>query len=360
MLERLRDLLAEGASSCDRVLSADAGGDAHQLAAPIDGLLALAATHVEAHAQRFLANARKDAEDARRRFEQQVRDTATIAARADELQRCNEELTRQLRSANARTMELQGSAERHQREIAAVRQQLAVESTERARLSAQLDSVRTALGVAQPVPVSETQAPGQDEARPEPPGNRDKGPERGSPAQAVTSKRVETHEPVASDPVLTQYAAELLEKVGAAYNAALESGLTSSQLVERLVGDLRKAQDLFSGLATRRGRPKATEFERCVSDLLDSKSISSFPRHLAIASYAMRDTCGDSPVASGHPHAERPPAPGPSKSQVSSAPGVGVADRPATAARSVVGEGTLQVPTLVSSAPSTRRINVGR
>src|SRR5262245_24340741 len=90
-LERLRDLLTESASSCDRVLSADAEADARQLAAPLDGLLALAASHGEARAQGLLAGARQDMEDVRRRLEQQVRDTETVAARADELQRRNKE-----------------------------------------------------------------------------------------------------------------------------------------------------------------------------------------------------------------------------------------------------------------------------
>jgi hypothetical protein len=361
-IERLRDLLTEAACSCDRVLSADAEADAHQLAAPVDVLLALATSHIEAHAQRLLAGARKDTEDARRRLEQQVRDTETIAARADELQRRNEELTSHLKSANARAMELQTAAEGHEREVAAIRQQLAVESTERVRLSAQLESVRTALGT-QPVVVVKAQAPGRDETALEPAGSRDKRPERGSPADAVTSKRVETPEPVKSDPVLTQYATELLQTIDAAYNADLESGLNPSQLVDRLVGGLRHAQDLFAGLAARRGQPKATEFERCVDELLDSKSSSSFSRHLAIASYAMRDTSGNPPLVSGHPRAERPsvPAPAePSKGHVSSAPAGNGAGRPAPATGAVVVERSHYVPTRISSKPITGRANLGR
>jgi hypothetical protein len=357
-LERLRDLLTEAASSCDRVLSADAEADAHQLAAPLDGLLALAASHGEARAQRLLAGARQDIEDVRRRLEQQVRDTETVAARADELQRRNRELTIHLQSANARAVELQAAAESHQREIAAIRQQLAVESTERARLSAQLDNVRTALGITQPVSVQPAQAPGQDETTMEPAGNRDKGPEHGSP-DAVTSKRVEPAEPVKSDPVLRQYATELLQTVGVAYNADLESGLNPSQLVERLVGAMRHAQDLFAGLAARRGQPKATEFERCVAELVDSKSSSPFPRHLAVAAYATRDTSGSPPV-SGHTHAERPsvPATEPPRGQVSSAPGGSGAGRPTPAAGAVVVERSLHVP--LSAQPITRRVSLGR
>jgi hypothetical protein len=361
-LERLRDLLTEAACSCDRVLSADAEADAHQLAAPLDGLLALAASHGEAHAQRLLAGARQDIDDARRKLEQQVRDSETVAARTDELQRRNKELTILLQSANARVVELQTAAEGHQREMAAVRQQLAVESAERARLSAQLDNVRTALGVVtQPVSILAAQPPDPDETVSEPAGSRDKGPERESPVDVVTSKGVEIREPVNTDPVLTQYATELLQKVGAAYYSDLESGLNPSQLVERLVGELRRAQDLFAGLAARRGQPKATEFEQCVAELLDSKSSSSFPRHLAIASYATRDTSGN-PV-SGHPHAERPSVPAPpepSRGKVSSAPGVSGAGRPAPAAGAAVIERTLHAPTLVSSQPITRRVNLGR
>jgi hypothetical protein len=361
-LERLRDLLTEAASSCDRVLSADAEADARQLAAPLDGLLALAASHGEARAQSLLAGARQEIEDVRRRLEQQVRDTETATARADELQRRNKELTVHLQSANVRAVEQQAAAENHRREIAAIREQLAVESSERARLSAQLDNVRTALGVTQPASVQPAQATGQNETSLEPAGSRDKGPAHGSP-DAATSKHVEPPEPVKSDPVLTQYATELLQTVGAAYNADLESGLNPSQLVERLVGGLRHAQDLFAGLAARRGQPKASEFERCIAELVDSKSSSSFPRHLAVAAYATRDTSGSSPLVPGQTHAERPSVPAthePPSGQVAGVPGGSAASRPIRAAGAVVVERSHHVPTPLPAQAITRRVSLGR
>jgi hypothetical protein len=213
------------------------------------------------------------------------------------------------------------------------------------------------------MPVVEAKAPGTDETAIEPAGSQDRLPERRSPVDAVTSERVETQEPVKSDPVLTKYATELLQTVDAAYNADLESGLNPSQLVERLVGGLRHAQDLFAGLAARRGQPRATEFERCVDELLDSKTSSSFTRHLAIASYAIRDTSGNPPLVSGHPRAERPSVPAsaePSGGQASTAPTGNGAGRPAAATGAGVVERSLYVPTLISSKPITGRVNAGR
>jgi len=164
------------------------------------------------------------------------------------------------------------------------------------RVSAILESIRSAIGGGLAVaPAIETsEAP--SEATSEHPANS-KVPETAlnHEGQRVavdqfTSSSAPTLKVVArgsadSDPALTACAKQLLEQVEESYQSDVESLQRPADVVDRLVIQLRTARELFQAQCSGDEAFANEEFDRQISHVLDAKGATAYGRHLGIAWY---------------------------------------------------------------------------
>jgi hypothetical protein len=89
------------------------------------------------------------------------------------------------------------------------------------------------------------------------------------------------------NPEVVQYASELLDQTEAAYWADLQSAATPGTVVDHLTENLRNARDLFSHRSASVGVEPSSLFKQQIMVLINTKSESSFGRHLGMAAYQL-------------------------------------------------------------------------
>ncbi len=88
-----------------------------------------------------------------------------------------------------------------------------------------------------------------------------------------------------SNTELDAYVKQLLDQIESIYWADLGASMGPADIVGRLTENLRHAHDAFSRRLTSGNTAETLVFEQHLTTLLDSKSETSFGRHLAIAAY---------------------------------------------------------------------------
>jgi len=174
---------------------------------------------------------------------------------------------------------------------------LEIESAERTRLSAILESIRSAVGAGAPVPPvgpSEsihTHAP--QESTPaavvEVPQNFDEqiAPADHLPTHSGRHLKFLARDTTEADLVLRDSATQLLDQVEASYQNDVGSLESPFDVVDRLVTQLRTARELFMMRCGNDEALASEEFDRQMSLLLDTKGATAFGRHLGIAWHEM-------------------------------------------------------------------------
>jgi hypothetical protein len=179
-------------------------------------------------------------------------------------------------------------------ERAAARQQLEAAQAERVKLHAALEAIQSAVGLVE-----------SDGSAPAAPGD---GVVQGAPATPAGSTHVTavpasraaapvsrslklvSQAPAPSpdwNPELVEYANSLLDQIEAAYWSDLESARSAVEAVDRLTENLRTARDLYARRSDSTGSAESPLFRQRLIALLNTRSETSFGRHLAIAAYQL-------------------------------------------------------------------------
>jgi len=193
------------------------------------------------------------------------------------------------------------SARREARRLA---DELEAASAERTRLSALLESIRSAVGAVMPPPdpgpsasihteashasSSASEAPHAEGAS-EPQASTEPAPSDSDrslafiarPAPAADSSRA------APDPALRHAATQLLDQVETSYHQDVQSLQSPFDVVNHLVMQLRTSRELFLMRFSNDKAAADEEFDRQISWLLDARGATSFGRHLGIAWHEM-------------------------------------------------------------------------
>jgi hypothetical protein len=101
-------------------------------------------------------------------------------------------------------------------------------------------------------------------------------------AVAVNAERVPDPDP---DPALVAYARELLGKAEAMYRADVSARRNTSELIDRLTSNLRRARLMFARRMGVTDLNQTTVFEHELAEVLNTTEEPSFSRHLGIAAY---------------------------------------------------------------------------
>jgi hypothetical protein len=167
-------------------------------------------------------------------------------------------------------------------------------AAEHRRVSAILESIRSAIGgaaVARVLESSESTADAKPEhaAKPaaaattrndEQPVAVDRLPSSGAPTLKVVVRI-----PPVPDEAVSACARQLLEQVEESYQTDVESLQRPADVVDRLVIQLRTARQLFLAQCGNNESNASEEFDRQLSIVLDAKGATAFGRHLGIAWY---------------------------------------------------------------------------
>jgi hypothetical protein len=205
--------------------------------------------------------------------------------------------TERLRAAEA-------EIEATRREARRLADGLEAESAERARLTIVLESIRSAMGGVTPLPnpgpsaSSHADAPNvQSPANhnlPAEESNEDHGSMEQSPSDSARNltfigrpaAEPERRGP-APDPVLSAALTQLLDQVEESYQNDVASLQSPFDVVDRLVAQLRTSRELFLMRCNNDKTVADEEFDRQISELLDTKGSTAFGRHLGIAWHEM-------------------------------------------------------------------------
>jgi hypothetical protein len=105
------------------------------------------------------------------------------------------------------------------------------------------------------------------------------------PSSPDRSLKFVSRAPAEPDVALADCARELLDEVHSSYQANVESLQGPSDVVNRLVTELRTARELFLMRCNDDEALANQEFDRQISLVLDTNGATAFGRHLGIAWY---------------------------------------------------------------------------
>ena len=320
-LASVKHRLAELEKTCDAMLSAAPAAPTNAVSELIDRIVAAATADADAMAQKIEAQAQARAAEAhaladrlqtevktgqellwstREQLQQEHEARARAESAARDAQVAREQaisaFETQSRKQNA---ELQANIG----QIAALKQQLEVGQAERAKLMTALEAVQSAVRravstfePAEGVHATPSPAAPRDDARPAvipasgpstpvwPSGHAALLQSSGSD-QPDARLRIVALSATANHASIGDYVTTLLETAEEMYWEDVNSGLPSSEVIERLTANLRHATQLFTA---RRGADPVGDssvFMDQLGRLLDTKAATSFGRHLAIAAY---------------------------------------------------------------------------
>jgi hypothetical protein len=171
-----------------------------------------------------------------------------------------------LSACATRLRALEAELETGRRERAQLASQLSAEAAERAQAMTVLQSVRAALGGGEIAAVLGGAIPMATAAT---------GPAPALPSLAAVDAPAE-------NPSSADCAGALLDEVEASYLRDTEETPLPSELVDRLIGHLRTARELYVAQC---GTETVDVFDRQLSALLNTKGSLPFGRHLSVASY---------------------------------------------------------------------------
>jgi hypothetical protein len=176
--------------------------------------------------------------------------------------------------------------------------QLEAEKAERARLAAVLDSIRSAVGATAPLSMAAPKATHTDPLEvttrvtivdvSDRHGAEEQNRQVPADQSAVDPGRnlkMVTRAAAEPDSVLSDCARQLLEQVEESYQNDVQSLQRPSDVVDRLVVQLRTARELFLAQCNNDEALATGEFDRQISHVLDTKGATNFGRHLGIAWY---------------------------------------------------------------------------
>jgi hypothetical protein len=191
---------------------------------------------------------------------------------------------------------LEHEVENARREASRLAAEVESGAAERRRVSAILESIRSAVGGGLPVASAIETSNALPEATPQPsaqPAAADTARNHDEQPAAVgqfTSNAAATFKVVARgrvepDEALITCAKQLLEQVEESYQSDVESLQRPADVVDRLVIQLRTARELFTAQCNGDETFANEEFDRQVSLVLDTKGATAYGRHLGIAWY---------------------------------------------------------------------------
>ncbi len=230
-------------------------------------------------------------------------EAARLRARLDERAKSAEQLARALAATQADLDEARREAQQHADTVAALRHEhdtlvrartLAEEAWEQVEaeshrlrvtferrirdLEAELTAQRT-LGAA-PASVVAAASAAAPELPPPPPARSLTLVE---PIKRGESPSVRVR---GDGPQLDAYVTELIEQLKTAYAIDLAAGLAPTALVDRLMANVRGANEAFAREIAATGEDAAL-LDRRLTDLIDAEASTSFGRHLAVALYVV-------------------------------------------------------------------------
>lgn len=181
------------------------------------------------------------------------------------------------------------TASRFQAQLQAMHIELETEKAERAKLVAALQTVQRAVSFAEPIDPTPKptrplvpRSPSEDRESAHTTRTIEPAPPANSPLELVDNTSVSEAQ---ADPDLIEYAKQLLDEIEVLYWADLDARRQPADVVDRLIANLRYAHDAYARRCDSAAIGETTLFERHMTKLLDTKSETSFGRHLAVAAY---------------------------------------------------------------------------
>ena len=92
--------------------------------------------------------------------------------------------------------------------------------------------------------------------------------------------------PSGADPQLELYVGELIDQLKTAYAIDLSAGLAPTAIVDRLMANVRSANDEYARESSTAGADPRL-LDRRLTELIDREAATSFGRHLAVALYVV-------------------------------------------------------------------------